>query len=96
METIIATDSIIDKITIEGEEEEVLTGIIIIIVIITILTIIINPKIVLHLTIKDLFLFLDQKVHQEGKIFNKIKVERLIIRNHHQDLSQNHPLEIQG
>lgn len=54
-------DITIDKITTEGEEEEGSIEITIITTV-TVLTVIINLKIVLPLMIKDLFLFLDQKV----------------------------------
>ena len=61
MALIIVMDITIDKITTEGEEEEGSIEITIITTV-TVLTVIINLKIVLPLMIKDLFLFLDQKV----------------------------------
>lgn len=88
MEMIIAMDTIIDKTIIEDEEEEASIGITIIMVIITTLITITKIKIIIHSIIKDLLLLLDRKVRQGGKIFNKIKVERLI-RNRHQDQSQS-------
>lgn len=83
-------DTTIDKTTIEDEEEEAsIIGITIIMGIITTLITITKIKIIIHSIIKDLLLLLDRKVRQGGKIFNKIKVERLI-KNRYQDQSQSH------
>lgn len=89
MEMIIVMDTTIDKTIIEDEEEETsIIGITIIMVIITTLITITKIKIIIHSIIKDLLLLLDRKVRQGGKIFNKIKVERLI-KNRYQDQSQS-------
>lgn len=84
---IIGMDSIIDRIIIEGVEEEALIEITIIAIII-ILTTIINLRIVLPFKTIDLFLFQNQKAHQIKRKINKIMKENSREKTLHKDLSQ--------